>query len=229
MNQQAAFMGKEIGTRIVTETEEYIKPSEMQEIKELPGLQKKIIQEVDVNSAKSYSLSSIIEMNKNGLEYSSQDLEGGEYKERCGELSEEEREEIYELTEWSDDILDSIGSVEEAEIYIDAGLEEKEINGKKCLIFENIDPDQKDEDGISNKERMERGRPPLSKNGEEIELHHVGQKQTSPLAELTMDQHRGVGNDTILHDKTKETEIDRNEFGKERRDHWKNRLTEMGA
>lgn len=37
----------------------------------------------------------------------------------------------------------------------------------------------------------------------------------SPLAELTTQEHRGKGNDTILHDKQKETEIDRGEFAKE--------------
>ena len=42
-----------------------------------------------------------------------------------------------------------------------------------------------------------------------------------------MEQHRGTGNDTILHDKSKESEIDRNEFGKERRDHWKDRVNSM--
>lgn len=55
----------------------------------------------------------------------------------------------------------------------------------------------------------------------------IGQKPDSPLAELTMEEHRGAGNDTILHDKTKETEIDRNEFGKERREHWKDRVNVM--
>ena len=42
-----------------------------------------------------------------------------------------------------------------------------------------------------------------------------------------MEQHRGTGNYTILHDKSKESEIDRNEFGKERRDHWKDRVNSM--
>lgn len=226
MSDLAASVLKEISEK----KEEHVTLSEVHETKEIPDIQKKVIQEADIDSAKTYSLSSIIEMNKNDLEYSMQDfIEGWEYTEGKAELSEEEREKIYELTEWSDDILDSIGSVEEAEIYIDAGLKETEINGKNCLIFEDIDPNQEDEDGISNRERMQRGRPPLNKNGEEIELHHIGQKQTSPLAELTMEEHRGAGNDTILHDKTKETEIDRNEFCKERRDHWKNRIAEMEA
>lgn len=143
------------------------------------------------------------------------------------ELTAEQKKEIKEKTGWSDEIIDSIGSMDEAEIYMKANLVETEINGKKCLIRNDIDIDQKDEDGITNRERMERGRPPITKNGEEVELHHIGQKPDSPLAELTMEEHRGAGNDTILHDKTKETEIDRNEFGKERREHWKDRVNVM--
>lgn len=143
------------------------------------------------------------------------------------ELTDEQKKEIKEKTGWSDEIIDSIGSMDEAEIYMKANLVETEINGKKCLIRNDIDLDQEDEDGITNRERMERGRPPITKNGEEVELHHIGQKPDSPLAELTMEEHRGTGNDTILHDKSKETEIDRNEFGKERREHWKDRVNVM--
>ena len=142
-------------------------------------------------------------------------------------LTDEQKKEVKEKTGWSDEIIDFIGSMKEAEIYMNAGLVEAEVNGKKCLIRNDIDLDQKDEDGITNRERTERGRPPITKNGEEVELHHIGQKPDSPLAELTMEQHRGTGNDTILHDKSKESEIDRNEFGKERRDHWKDRANIM--
>lgn len=138
-------------------------------------------------------------------------------------LTEEQKNDIKKRTGWSDEIINSIGSMREAEIYIKAGLKEAEINGKKCLIRSDIDMNQKDEDGITNRERMERGLPPITKNGEKVELHHIGQKPDSPLAELTTEEHRGAGNDTILHDKQKESEIDRNEFAKERKEHWKNR------
>lgn len=138
-------------------------------------------------------------------------------------LTGKQKEKLKEVTGWSDEILDAIGSWEEAEIYLKADLKEEEINGKSCLIRKDINLDQKDEDGITNRERMERGRPPITKDGDEVELHHIGQKQNSPLAELTTEQHRSTNNDTILHDKTKESEIDRNEFGKERRNHWKDR------
>lgn len=138
-------------------------------------------------------------------------------------LTEAEKEKLKEETGWSDEIVDSTRSVEEAEIYKNADLKEEDINGKKCLIRSDIDMEQKDEFGRTNKERMENGNAPLTESGETIELHHIGQKQDSPLAELTTQEHRGKGNDTILHDKQKETEIDRGEFAKERKQHWESR------
>lgn len=164
---------------------------------------------------------------ENDPEEKDPEKESTEVESEKKELTAEQKKEIKEKTGWSDEIIDSIGSMDEAEIYMKANLVETEINGKKCLIRNDIDIDQEDEDGITNRERMERGRPPITKNGEEVELHHIGQKPDSPLAELTMEEHRGAGNDTILHDKTKETEIDRNEFGKERREHWKDRVNVM--
>ncbi|NQX62596.1 hypothetical protein HQN88_27375 [Paenibacillus qinlingensis] len=142
-------------------------------------------------------------------------------------LSDEEKTKIKKETDWSDKIIDAMGSIEEYEIYKKAGLQEAEIDGKKCLIRTDIDMDQKDEFGRTNKERMENGQSPISKNGETVELHHIGQKSDSPLAELTTKEHRGVGNDTILHDKQKESEIDRNEFKKVREIHWESRANEQ--
>lgn len=142
------------------------------------------------------------------------------------ELTEEDKAKIKEETGWSDEIIDAIGSKEEYEIYKKADLQEAEINGKKCLIRSDIDMDQKDEFGRTNRERMENGQPPLTKNGDSIELHHIGQKADSPLAELTKKEHMGGGNDTILHDKQKESEIDRDEFKKERQSHWVSRAKE---
>lgn len=133
------------------------------------------------------------------------------------------KEDICQETGWSRETVDRIKSKEEADIYMEAGLKEEEIAGKKCLVRMDLDMEQKDEFGRTNKERMENGMAPLSKDGEIIELHHIGQKQDSPLAELTTSEHRRGGNDTILHDKMKESEIDRVEFTKERKEHWENR------
>lgn len=196
------------------------------EVNEIAKESEKIILKPDLNVIKRSSLEALIEENRQVKELRVGN-EFNEAKEDKEGLTVEEKEKLRELTGWSDEIIDNINSWEEAEIYMKANLKEVEINGKKCLIRDDIDPDQKDEDGISNRERMERGRPPITKNGEEVELHHIGQKQSSPLAELTTEEHRGVGNDSILHDKTKESEIDRTKFASERKEHWKNRCNEM--
>ena len=150
-------------------------------------------------------------------------------------LTDEEKAKIKEETGWSDEIIEAIGSMAEYEIYKKAGLVEAEIGGKKCLIRPDIDWDKKwetgkyDENGDpiyeTNRERIAKGKAPLDSNGNPIELHHIGQHADSPLAELTFEEHRCNGNDTILHDKSikSETHGEGNTWDKERQDYWKNR------
>ena len=147
-------------------------------------------------------------------------------------LTEQEKKELKDRTGWSDEIIDNIYSMKEAEIYIKAGLREAEINGKKCLIRSDIDWDQKDIKGRTNRERVNLTPPdgplsPINKDGKTIELHHIGQHQDSPFAELTMQEHRGKDNYSILHDTAKEeSEINRTEFGQERKEYWQARAEE---
>ena len=147
--------------------------------------------------------------------------EATENKQR--ELTAEEKARIKDETGWSDEVIDAIGSMEEYEIYKNAGLVEAKIGDKVCLVKPDIDWNQKDGLGRTNKELAEQGMAPLDKNGKPIELHHIGQKQDSPLAELTKEEHLSNGNDTILHDKTKASEIDRSAFARERAVHWEER------
>lgn len=147
-------------------------------------------------------------------------------------LTDEEKQKIKEETGWSDEIIDNIKNMKQYEILKNAGLIEVEINGRKCLIKENIDLDYTDEDGISNRERMERGLAPLdSKTGKPIELHHLGQKADSPLVELTEEEHRtgeyedGKKNQSLWHDNTIESQVhgEGNNWDQERKAHWKAR------
>lgn len=140
-------------------------------------------------------------------------------------LTDVEKNKIKEETGWSDEIIDNIASMEEYEIYKNAGLKEVEIGGKPALIRDDIDWDQTDEKGKTNAERIKEGKPPLDKDGNAIELHHIGQHADSPLAELTWDEHRGVGNDGILHNKTKPTEVhgEGNTWTADRSHYWKDR------
>ncbi len=142
---------------------------------------------------------------------------------RQRELTQEEKDTIKKETHWSNEVVDTMKSMDEYRVYKDAGLDEKEIDGRKCLVSPNIDMEQKDAFGRTNKERMEQGLAPLDKNGNPMELHHIGQHNDSPLAELTQDQHRGKDNYSILHDTKKESEIDRVSFNDERANHWKAR------
>mgnify|MGYP000514965627 CR=1 FL=1 len=140
----------------------------MTEFKEKDRITKnRLPKKTDTETAMNSSLESVIEANKEKLE--AQENKVRESNESKEGLTAEEKKEIQEETGWSSEILEQIGSRKEAEIYMKAGLKEVEINGKKCLIKEDIDLDQKDEDGLTNRERMERGRPPLTKDGEEIE------------------------------------------------------------
>lgn len=121
---------------------------------------------------------------------------------------------------WSDKIVDQLISKDEADIYAKAGLKEVEINGKACLIRTDINLDQKDSKGRTNRERMSKGLAPKDANGKSIELHHIGQKSNAGLAELTNDEHHRRGNDVVLHNKSKVSEIDRKEFNEDRKTHW---------
>ena len=139
-----------------------------------------------------------------------------------------EKDKIQDKSSYSDRINENIATKEELDIYIKAGLEETTVGDKPALIRKDIDLGQVDEStGETNLQRMEKGKPPLDKDGNPIELHHVGQKADSPLAELTKDEHRGKGNDSILHDKTQDSEIDRKEFAKEKAEYWKARAEEI--
>lgn len=196
----------------------------------------KDVQEPDVEKAKEATLESIVEENKDRganetanknetKENTEKKNENNETNENKEGLTDEEKARIKEETGWSDEVIDAIGSWEEYEVYKKAGLIEVEINGKKVLIRTDIDWNQKDEKGRTNAERIKKGLAPLDKNGNPIELHHIGQHADSPLAELTFEEHRGNGNDTILHDKSKETEThgEGNTWDKERQEHWKAR------
>lgn len=149
-----------------------------------------------------------------------------ETRDQLPPLSKETRAEL-ENQHYPDTVLDAIGSEAEAHIYDDAKLEPAVVNGKDALIRTDIDYDKTDIMGESNLDRMKAGRPPLDADDKAIELHHIGQKPDSPLAELTLAEHRCNGNDNILHNKLKESEIDRNDFGDERKEYWKARAEQI--
>lgn len=155
-------------------------------------------------------------------------------------LSVEDRARIKAETGWSDEIVDNIKNVDEAQVYIDANL--KEVNGN--LERQDIDWTQKiPEDRIermrslygddvaerwkdkTNLDLIKEGKAPYGPDGKQINLHHIGQKADSPLAELTDTEHKTY--DGVLHDKTKDSEIDRTVFRDERQKYWQARYEEI--
>lgn len=145
-------------------------------------------------------------------------------------LSQERKNEIKNETGWSDNVVDNIDSNQQYEIYKNADLRECLVNDRSCLT-KNIDLDYVDpKTGWTNRERMSWGRAPIdAKSGEKIELHHMGQNQNAPFAELCENSEHGDGNDAILHDKNKPSwrrdPAANEQYKQERENHWKTRAT----
>lgn len=147
---------------------------------------------------------------------------------------------LKQRTNWPDEIIDSIASMEEAEIYINAKLKAARIGNRWALIRSDINwsdysvrrngwlknklADYSKWVDYNNADLIGEGFPPRDVNGDPYELHHIGQQQDSPFAELTWAEHMGEGNNTILHKTGKESEIDRQAFDREKSDYWKARF-----
>ena len=140
-------------------------------------------------------------------------------------LSDEQKDALRDQTGWSDNVLDNIRTLDEATVYKNAGLQQNNIDGKDALTRNDIDLYFTDKFNRSNLSRMNDGLAPYGSDRKRFELHHVGQHLDSPLAELTMSEHRQGGNDTLLHDKKMTTEAhgEDNNWDRERQNYWKQR------
>lgn len=150
-------------------------------------------------------------------------------------MKEEWRERIRRKTGWSDAIINAIRSEAEAQIYIDAGLIEAHVGGRPALIQPRIDLDMTTPEwfiretgwenwrGWTNSDLMGEGYAPFSSEDmggmDPMELHHIGQRQDSPYAELTWFQHHSDGNFAVLHT-FDDSEIERTQFADERKQYW---------
>lgn len=158
-------------------------------------------------------------------------------------LSLIEKTQLKLRTGWSAQILDNIASMAEAEIYIKARLKETVVGGRPALVRTDIDwsafncraewlkqklADYAKWKDYNNADLIGEGYPPRDSNGDPYELHHIGQHQNSPFAELTWAEHMGDGNNTILHQSGKESEIDRALFEQEKSHHWQSRFKMFG-
>ena len=155
-------------------------------------------------------------------------------------MTPQELQSIMLLTHWPDEIMSHISSMEEAQIYIKAGLKATKVGGRWALIRSDINwsdysvrrntwlknklADYSKWVEYNNADLIGEGFPPRDVNGDPYELHHIGQQQDSPFAELTWAEHMGEGNNTILHKTGKESEINRQMFDREKSDYWKARF-----
>lgn len=97
------------------------------------------------------------------------------------------------------DLIMKLNSFEQYEILKAGGHTAQMVNGKTALV-RNIDLNYIDElTGKTNLQLMQDGKAPLDPTGQKYELHHIGQKNDSPLAILTQAEHRQSGNDAIWH------------------------------
>lgn len=158
----------------------------------------------------------------------------------CNDMEQNDgiRRRLRELTGWSDEIVRYIASDQEARIYMEAGLVEARIGGRPALVRRDIDwsafncrkewlkeklADWDKWKDYNNADLVGEGCPPRDENGDPYELHHIGQCQDSPFAELTWAEHMGDGNNTVLHRMGQESVIDRQEFANEKSEYWQNR------
>ncbi|HEM5199458.1 TPA: hypothetical protein U1304_002095, partial [Streptococcus suis] len=90
-----------------------------------------------------------------------------------------------------------------------------------------IDPNLTDGFGRTNVERMEKGLAPIGPDGKSIELHHMTQRQSGAIAEVTKTFHSS--NYSTIHINTGRipSGINRSEFGKWRGNYWKNRASDF--
>ena len=153
-------------------------------------------------------------------------------------MTTEEYNRVRHKSGWSDRILQYIDTEEEAQIYIRAGLKEAIVGGRPALIRTDIDwpafncrkewlktklADWDKWKDYNNADLIGEGWPPRDSNGDPYELHHIGQRQDSPLAELTWPEHMGDGNNAILHP-NRESVIDRQQFDGEKSRYWQDRF-----
>lgn len=210
-----------IASKGVEPISEVFKETAIKSIKESPLQDSmQIIENSSLESLKAQNATQLTEIDNNIKQNETKGIDNNESK----GLTEEEKQQIKNETGWSDEIIDACGSMKECEVYKNAVLQEVEINGKKCLVRSDIDWDQKDSMGHTNKERAEAGKCSINKDGETIDLHHIGQKSDGSLVELTRDEHIGKENNSVLHDTQKKSEIDRSAFVSERSNHWKERV-----
>jgi len=137
-----------------------------------------------------------------------------------------DKNKINEDSDYSEKINESIRSPLELQVYQNASLEEGLVNDRATLKSTDIDASLKNSMGRSNLELMDKGLAPIDNFGDKYNLHHIGQKMDSPLAELQGGEHR-IYHKTLHDTSLDKSSIDRGTFDIGRSAHWKARAEEI--
>ncbi len=105
---------------------------------------------------------------------------------------------------------------------------EVEFNGNKVYQRDDlIDPNLTDAFGRTNVDRMKKGLAPIGPDGKSMELHHMTQRQSGSIAEVTKTFHNSNYSTIHINMGRMPSGINRKEFGKWRGSYWKNRANDF--
>lgn len=122
----------------------------------------------------------------------------GLYKATDGGLTMNQVAKIQKETGYPLDLISTLQNEEQVKILQSSGLTPEIVNGKTALI-RDIDLNQLDEFGRTNRERILQNLSPLDPDGVAYELHHVAQESNGTLAILTQAEHRSKETYSIWH------------------------------
>lgn len=106
-------------------------------------------------------------------------------------------------------IIKQFHSVQEYQVFRNAGLQSEMIGGKLALVRPDVDLyNVVDEFGRNNFARMSQGLNPIDATGNTFQWHHIGQNNDATLALLTSEEHKAKA----LHGFKVVSEIDRKAF-----------------
>lgn len=140
-------------------------------------------------------------------------------------LTSHQRKYYMDKLKCDENLIKYIRTVEEAEIYVKAGLYQYNV-GQYVVLMPDLDINSCDEYKISNYNLLKGGKNPVTKDGFALYVHHIGQRNNSPWALLTKEQHYD-GNTKILHPDYTNSDIDRNKFKVDRIKYFKLLLSHM--
>ena len=134
-------------------------------------------------------------------------------------LTMDEVATIQKETKWPISVIKQIHNMDEYQALATCELIPVMVDGETALrpSLSSLDPDLVDDMGRTNLQRAAEGLAMLDKNGNTLELHHIGQQADATLALLTQEQHDAAA----LHGFETTSLIDRTEFAAKRKAFWK--------